>query len=186
MIKPTPGASAPAEIYLNPGNFHFGGTDARIHTLLGSCVSITLWHPVLRIGGMCHFMLPRRQQPETETAVLDGRYGDEAVQMFQREIARFHTRPAEYQTKVFGGGNMFNALREGNASVIGERNITQARTLLQASGFGIHAADVGGLGHRRVIFNLSNGDVWVRHEKTKVAPIVELPAAPTCTDNTDS
>jgi chemotaxis protein CheD len=167
MIKPMPGAGALAEIYLNPGNFHFGGGDARIHTLLGSCVSITLWHPLLHIGGMCHFLLSSRQKTETETVELDGRYGDEAVLMFRREIARFNTRPGEYQTKIFGGGNMFHALREGKASNIAESNITQARTLLQASGFGIHAEDVGGNGHRRIIFNLINGDVWVRHEKTK-------------------
>jgi chemotaxis protein CheD len=37
-----------------------------IRTVLGSCVSITLWHPVKRVGGMCHFLLPTRGVPVSE------------------------------------------------------------------------------------------------------------------------
>ena len=46
------------DVFLLPGEFHFGDQDDRIITLLGSCVAITLWHPEKRIGGMCHYMLP--------------------------------------------------------------------------------------------------------------------------------
>ncbi len=45
-------------VVLRPGDFHFGGGHTRISTLLGSCVSITLWHPRRLIGGMCHYMMP--------------------------------------------------------------------------------------------------------------------------------
>ena len=48
------------EIFLQPGDFYFGDKDTRIRTILGSCVSITLWHPTRLIGGMCHFLLPFR------------------------------------------------------------------------------------------------------------------------------
>ena len=65
------------EVFLQPGGFYFGGGRTRISTLLGSCISITLWHPARRIGGMCHFMLPTRGQPAG--APLDGRYADEAL-----------------------------------------------------------------------------------------------------------
>ena len=40
------------EIFLQPGDFYFGGADTRIRTILGSCVSITMWHPTRLIGGM--------------------------------------------------------------------------------------------------------------------------------------
>ena len=65
-------ASEPVEIYLMTGEFHFGGKDTRIHTVLGSCVSITVWHPRLHIGGMSHSMRPcRGNKPGTHN--LDGR-----------------------------------------------------------------------------------------------------------------
>jgi chemotaxis protein CheD len=154
---------APVEIYLKPGEFHFGGGNTRIHTLLGSCISITLWHPFLHVGGMCHFMLPSRNG--RPSSGLDGRYADEAMQLFVREIGKCNTRPDEYRAKLFGGGNMFRHLGAGKFSDVAERNIEAGRILLQAGGFHIQAEDVGGDGHRRVIFYLSDGNVWVRHEK---------------------
>ncbi|MBL8511280.1 MAG: chemotaxis protein CheD, partial [Betaproteobacteria bacterium] len=53
------------DIFLQPGEFYFGDADTRIRTLLGSCVSITMWHPTRRIGGMCHYMLPTRGRVAT-------------------------------------------------------------------------------------------------------------------------
>ena len=50
----------PIDVFLQPGDFYFGEAGTRIRTLLGSCVAITLWHPILHIGGMCHIMLPER------------------------------------------------------------------------------------------------------------------------------
>jgi chemotaxis protein CheD len=82
---------------------YFGGGRTRISTLLGSCISITLWHPARRIGGMCHFMLPTAASPP---APLDGRYADEALALFDRAVATAASQPADYQVKVFGGGNM--------------------------------------------------------------------------------
>lgn len=161
----------PVEIYLKPGEFYFGGSHVRVHTLLGSCVSITLWHPLRRIGGMCHFMLPSRGKPAAIPP--DGRYADEAVKLFLREIGKFKSSPGEYQVKLFGGGSMFQQFRAGKPSEIADSNIEAARTLLQAGGFCVHAEDVGGNGHRRIILDLRDGNVWVKHEKISVPrPVV--------------
>jgi len=54
---------------------------------------------------MCHYMLPTRSNGKSDT--LDGRYADEAMEMFMREIRASGTRPSQYQVKLFGGGNMF-------------------------------------------------------------------------------
>ena len=45
-------------IFLLPGEHFTGDARHRISTLLGSCVSITLWHPQLQVGAMSHFLLP--------------------------------------------------------------------------------------------------------------------------------
>ncbi len=156
--------ATPVEIYLQPGEFHFGGGNARIHTLLGSCVAITLWHPILHVGGMCHFLLPSRDG--RPSSGLDGRYADEAMQLFMREIGKCNTRPVEYQTKLFGGGNMFPCLTRKKATEVGVHNVEAARLLLLANDLRIQREDVGGNGHRRIIFDLRDGNVWVQHEKT--------------------
>ena len=92
------------EIFLQPGELWFGDEQTRIRTVLGSCVATVLWHPQRRIGGMCHFMLPERPRPRTAGQPLDGRYGDEAMELLLREIRRAGTVPADYQAKLRAEG----------------------------------------------------------------------------------
>jgi chemotaxis protein CheD len=150
------------EIFLQPGEFYFGEERTRIRTLLGSCVAITLWHPRLRIGVMSHYMLPGR--PKTAAGQsLDGRYADDVMLMFQRELQRTRTRPREYQVKIFGGGRMFQPpQKSGSHTDISERNIEAGHQLILQHGFDLAVHDLGGAGHRNVILDLWSGDVWVR------------------------
>ena len=150
------------EIFLQPGEFYFGEEKTRIRTLLGSCVAISLWHPRLRIGGMCHYMLPHRPHRRGDEP-LDGRYADEAMHLFLCELRRSGTLPAEYHVKLFGGGQMFQpapgASRHANIS---ERNMEAGRALIVQHGFRSLAQDLGGEGHRNVILDLWSGDVWLK------------------------
>lgn len=150
-------------IYLMPGGFHFGDKNTHIHTVLGSCVSVAVWHPALCIGGMCHFVLPNRRKQNNSP--LDGHYADEAIQLILREIGKHNTTPPEYQVKLFGGGNMFRQSPGKSSINVAEDNIEAARVLLKASNLNIHAEHVGGDGHRRVIFDLSDGSVLVKHQQ---------------------
>ena len=165
-------AGAPAdliEIFLQPGEFYFGEERTRIRTLLGSCVAVTLWHPKLLIGGMSHYMLPHRPRRGGDEP-LDGRYADEVMEMFQRELRRTGTRPGEYRIKVFGGGRMFAYSQKTRQHVsISDRNVDVGRQLIAQHGFRIAAEDLGGDGHRNVILNLWSGDVWVRRVELSAA-----------------
>ncbi|MDD2915941.1 MAG: chemotaxis protein CheD [Gallionella sp.] len=158
----------PVEIYLLLGDFYFGDKNTRIRTVLGSCVSIAVWHPLLHIGGMSHSMLPRRVKPgKLDPALnqLDGHYADEAIGLLLREIGKRNTRPEEYQVKIFGGGNMLRQPPDGRAFNVAGSNIEATRLLLASAGFRIHSEHVGGSGHRNIIFDLHDGSVLVKHEK---------------------
>lgn len=149
--------------YLNPGELYFGQGHVRIATLLGSCVSITLWHPDKRHGGMCHFILDSRGAPAER---LDGRYADEAMALFLAELSQRGTRPRDYEVKLFGGGNMFASTPSASGPLdVGARNVAAAEHLLAMHGFPpAKARHVGGHGHRRLLFELWNGDVWMRYK----------------------
>ncbi len=155
--------SEPVEIHLMPGEFHFGGKNTRLHTVLGSCIAMTLWHPQLFIGGMNHCMLPSRGKPDNSS--LDGHYADEAMKLILHEVAKHHTRPAEYQVKLFGGGNMFQQTIEEKTFNVARNNIEAAQVLLKANGFNIHVEHVGGSGHRIIIFDVRDGSVLVKYVK---------------------
>jgi len=148
-------------VMLNPGDFHFGGGHTRISTLLGSCISITLWHPQRRIGGMCHYVLAERRVTLERLSypTLDGRYADDAFALFLQHMAEAGTRPNQYQAKLFGGGNMFNGGSDSMA--IGSRNIERGRELLAANNITLVAEHVGGNGRRKLHFDLRSGHAWL-------------------------
>jgi chemotaxis protein CheD len=148
------------EVFLQPGDIGAGGGAHVFKTLLGSCVSITLWHPLRRIGAISHFLLPTRGT--CIGSVLDGRYADEALPLMWRELVRLGVDPTECQAKLFGGARMFpNESRRG-ALFIGKRNGDAARALLRSHGMKVVAEDLFGYGHRKLVFDISNGDVWSR------------------------
>jgi chemotaxis protein CheD len=153
------------EIFLRPGEFYFGEGKTRIRTLLGSCVAITLWHPTRLIGGMSHYMLPKRLVHRKKDTTLDGRYADEVMEMFMRQLRHSHSKPAEFEVKIFGGGRMFQpsakAVKPRAHIDISERNVQIGRELVSRYGFRFTAEDLGGNGHRNVMLDLWSGDVWV-------------------------
>jgi chemotaxis protein CheD len=167
--------SNPVDVYLPAGQFYFGSGRVRVNTLLGTCVAIALWHPIKRLGGICHFLLPTRRPGPVDDATA-GLYADEVMGLFANALRTTQTVPREYIVKVAGGGNMFpdqlietdcrdggcsNARRAGCQS-IGCKNICVARSLLTEVGYTISSENVGGQGSRQVIFELWSGEVWVK------------------------
>jgi chemotaxis protein CheD len=155
------------EVFLQPGEHFVGDGRHRIRTLLGSCVSITLWHPQHRIGAMSHFLLPNRSTPAG--SVLDGRYGEEVMLLMLQELASMTVKPAECVGKVFGGGNMFPGQTRDDARNVGIKNGEAARALLRSHRIPIVSESLFGVGHRQIIFDVSNGDVWARQVKLAAA-----------------
>jgi chemotaxis protein CheD len=146
------------EIFLHPGEYCVVDARYRIRTLLGSCVSITLWHPARRIGAMSHCLLSSRGAAATDE--LDGRYADEALSLMLRDLALQHVMPSDCQAKLFGGGNMFPHYTNGAAHNIGQLNGDGARLLLRSHGIPVVSESLFGIGHRRIIFDVATGDVW--------------------------
>ncbi len=172
------------EVVLGPGDLYFGDRNTRIRTLLGSCVAITLWHPVAFIGGMCHYVNPSRgggnpsrggganpgrgggvnpgRAEDVRPDELSGRYADEAMLMMLDRMRAAGTRPCEYQVKMFGAGAQFPYVPGGPADVPG-RNIEAGLRLLAEHGITPVTTHLGGTGHRQVVLELWSGDVWLRH-----------------------
>jgi len=161
-------ATAHKTVVLSAGDFHFGSGHTRITTLLGSCVSITLWHPRKHIGGMCHYMMTERNRAADDA--LDGRYASEAFGLFLLHVEQAGTRPSEYQAKLFGGANMFAGTPRGKMD-IGPRNIEYGRKLLASKNIALMAEHVGGSGRRKLHFDIWSGDVWLAFPEGENAEI---------------
>ncbi len=152
------------EVYLLPGEYFVGDERYRIRTVLGSCVSITLWHRRLRIGAMSHFLLSERESgPDPEPATeLSGRYGKDALELMVAQLRECGVPVRECEAKVFGGGTMFPSIEAGRQPGIGHRNGVAAEKLLTEYGIPVVSESLFGTGHRHILFDVASGDVWVR------------------------
>ena len=153
-------------VILHAGDYFFGTARHEVATLLGSCVSVTLWHPQLKIGGMCHFALPENHFTNPR---FNPRFADDCYQLFQRSAAKHNTHLEEYQAKIFGGGNMYekmpqarNILSSVERLPVGEKNVMSAVSFVTQANIPLLVAHVGEFGYRNIIFDIETGDVWVR------------------------
>ena len=152
------------EIYLHPNEFYWGDSETRIKTVLGSCIAICMWHPKLKIGGMSHSLLPTRFEPSVKVGNLDGRYVDEAVQLFLFEVLKAKTKPEDYKVKVFGGAAVLAT--NNTEQTIGSRNYEMSQKSLKEAGFTIFSEHTGGNEARNVMLDLWSGETWLRRIQT--------------------
>lgn len=150
--------------FLCPGDLYFGGDKVWVETVLGPCVSITLWFPKERQGGMCHFLLPGRHPSLGVQRDLDGRYACGAWAWLKRQVASHALRLQDAEIKLFGGASSL-AHQMSWGGHIGQRNIACAERLMDEAQVHVVGRDLGGEGCRYVRFNLSSGDVWVRRAR---------------------
>jgi len=150
--------------FLNPGDWVVDSAPAVLGTLLGSCVSITLFSPALRIGAMCHYVLPRAHPAVGKNRHAgDGRYGDQAFALMCKALRDRGADPLRCEAKLFGGGRMFDSMGRD----VGARNVEEGRALLARAGIPLATSDVGKAGHRRLWFDLSTGEVLLRFESVE-------------------
>jgi len=152
------------DIYLYPCEVWFGGGQTRVRTVLGSCVAVTLWHPTLGIGGMCHFMMPR--SPVSRSKERDGCYADKAMALLRAKIRTTGRPPEEFEAKLFGAGSMFCnpcGAAECIPRQLQDRNIISGRKLVMDFGHRVVAEHLGGHGHRQLVFDIATGLAWLKH-----------------------
>jgi chemotaxis protein CheD len=144
-----------------PGEYYVTRNDEAITTVLGSCISACIRDPVLRIGGMNHFMLPEdnsgRDSMLNAPVVLSTRYGSYAMESLINDLLKLGGQRPRLEIKIFGGGRVLAAMTD-----IGARNIDFVRDYLDMEQLHIAADDVGGEHPRKVVYFPADGKVRVR------------------------
>jgi len=142
------------EIIVAQGEFHVSNSpNVIVKTLLGSCVATCLYDPVLKVGGMNHFLLATGSDRDTNSE----RYGAYAMEVLINGLLKLGARKSQLQAKVFGGATM-----SGIMGHIGIKNCEFATKFLDMEGFPIIACSLGGEHARAIRFNPSTGQVSQR------------------------
>jgi chemotaxis protein CheD len=143
---------------IHPGEWYFGNEYDSLYTVLGSCVALSVWHPTLKLGGLCHYLLA--QQPKNLTGAElvrgAGRYASSVLPLLKQAMQRY-AAPSEYQLGLFGGCDAFVH------SVIGQQNILYAQQWLQVQSLNLTRSDLGGTSSRTLALNVDTGAIDLKH-----------------------
>lgn len=151
---------APAEVqmvYLHAGQLYASTEASQVTTILGSCVALSLWDPVTRIGGINHYMLPLDGGLASDTP----RYAHFALAELAQQMAALGAELGRAQAKLFGGACTMPSLQTYGRD-LGARNIEVARQWLERERIPLLAEDVGGSNGRKLVFRTDTGIVMVK------------------------
>lgn len=143
--------------FLQTGEVYVAEGDIQIVTVLGSCIAVCLYDAELQVGGMNHYLLPLW----THEGPPSPRYGNVAIQKLIDAMEKKGARRKKIVAKLFGGAQMH---RDGSQSfMVGEKNVTIAKEMLEQYGIALVASDTGGVLGRKIIFDLSSGKVQMKY-----------------------
>ena len=152
---------------IHPGEWYVGARYHSIYTVLGSCVSVTAWHPELKLGGMCHFILPTLPRGLKDIKVNAGRYANTALEMMKLALSA-QALLTEFQLGLFGGSDTITHFD------VGKNNVIYAQQWLAAEQLNANRIDIGGRTSRSVTLHISSGVLIVKHHNMPI--INPLPA----------
>jgi chemotaxis protein CheD len=148
--------------FLYPAELYFSKTPYQINTILGSCVSVCLYDPILQIGGMNHFMLPYWNGQ----GLASPKYGNIAIEKLIDKMISLGCLKSNLKAKIFGGGEVIET--QIVQFHIGLRNIEVARQALEENKIPIVSSSVGGKLGRKIEFLTSTGDVRQKYVQKTV------------------
>jgi len=155
--------------FLHPGELIIYDSPHIVETVLGSCVSITVFDTFLRVGGICHALLARGLVNADSCKKINKarfKYVKCCIyfltDFFLKNLGS-ERRHLEY--KLFGGAALFsfnNKEQLPKSINIGRENIREAEELAQLLGFSYKARKTGGDRGYKLFFYTDTGEVLVR------------------------
>lgn len=149
------------EKFVTIGEIKVTGCPGKLTILgLGSCVGVSLYDPIVKVGGLAHVMLPDSTQFAKVT--VPTKFADLAIPTLIEEVTKAGGKKYRFVSKLVGGAQMFTVRDSSVISDIGCRNITSVKDILFRLGIPIKAEKLGGNRGRTMIFDTDDGSVLIR------------------------
>jgi chemotaxis protein CheD len=163
----TDGSQVPT-LFLKPGEMVFSAEPVVITTLLGSCVAVTMFNKRLRLGAICHALLPSCRREDDCNHQDAGKYVECAIGMMLERFNVHGVLHNEVEAKLFGGSDMFDTI-DGRRLSVGMQNQEMALKMLEQASVRILTRDLGGPRGRKIMFHTHTGEVFLkRMRKTEI------------------
>ena len=126
---------------------------------LGSCLGVTVYDPVARVGGLLHAMLPDSAIDPRKAQANPGMFIDTGVPALIRAACEMRADKRRLRICVAGGAQIMD---DNSFFNIGSRNHAALTNLLRREGLGILAQQIGGSVNRTVYLAIQTGRVTLK------------------------
>jgi len=138
--------------------------DELVTHALGSCLGLTLWDPVAKVGGLLHAMLPLSKINPEKAQENPYMFVDTGVPALFQAFYQLGGKKERAVIKAAGCGA---PLGDDKIFKIGERNLVVLKKLLWKNNLLLAAEDTGGTESRTVYFDISTGTVMIQSAGNK-------------------
>jgi chemotaxis protein CheD len=158
------------ELKVGIGDYKISTAPSRIITVgLGSCIGIAIYDKRKNLGGLAHIMLPDSTQFSKTTNPL--KFANLAVVIMVEDLVRGGACRYGLTAKIAGGASMFNFSDKTVNMDIGYRNGLAVKEILSELRVPLLAMDIGGNKGRTIIFDTSDGVLYIKTAGMQVKQI---------------
>jgi len=127
---------------------------------LGSCLGVSAYDPMARVGGLMHVMLPKSATNPEKAKINPYMFVDTAFPSFIAALTTAGASPKRCKLKVAGGASVQSSI--GDHFQIGLKNYVMMRKMFWKQGLLMDAEDIGGETPRTLSLEIGTGRVWLR------------------------
>lgn len=127
---------------------------------LGSCIGLTLYDPVTKVGGMVHYMLPDSTKVRNNGNIA--KFADTGIEELLKRVLAAGANRTRLVAKIAGGARMFEVSGLSEVGNIGARNAEAAKEILKKYGIRLIAEDTGLNYGRTVELHCDTGEFYVK------------------------
>lgn len=139
--------------------------DVLITYALGSCIGVAVYDPIVKVGGLLHFMLSDSMIDLKKARKTPEMFADTGIPLLFKSCYKLGAKKKRMIVKVAGGANI---LDNKNYFRIGKKNITALRKIFWKNNVLMDGEDIGGDCNRTVHFYISTGKVVIKNSSRGV------------------
>jgi chemotaxis protein CheD len=126
---------------------------------LGSCIAVAIYDPIVRVGGMLHFMLPDSGLDTEKAQNNPFMFADTGIPSLFKAAYRLGAKKNRMQVVVVGGAQVSNGSDFFN---IGKRNGIAVRKIFWKNNVMVNFQSIGGTDNRTLRLDIDDGRTWLR------------------------
>jgi chemotaxis protein CheD len=126
---------------------------------LGSCIGLSIWDPVAKVGGLLHYMLPESTISPDKAQSNPYMFADLGIPLLFKKAYSLGADKKRIIVKAAGAAQLMDAKGIFN---IGKRNHLALRKILWRNNVIIEKEDVGGVEGRTMKLEIATGRVMMK------------------------